>query len=512
MRAKHPRRITASTLHSLHQCERKLWLDVHAPTEKAPPTSFEEELRARGMAHERAVRAGLPGLVGPIFTWDDTTMDEAATETKRLLRETRAPLYQPAFVSADGTLAGVPDFLGHDEDSGIVLRDAKLFTRLEGHPEANLQMAHYCALVEGSTGLTVSRCEVVSGRFELLEVRPAPRAVWQASVARARELLDGGDEPGILQAHSTCEGCGFYDHCWEIATREKRVEIIPAVNRVTLPRLAELGITTLGQLVQKTPAQLRGRNVGAKVAENMLLEARAMMEDHPQWRGGHGLPVDHTPVWFDLEGDPDSDVEVPIYMWGVGVSRPDHEFDYRVVIADAGDDGDRGGWERFLALARDVFAAHPDAVWVHYADYERTWTRKYVERYGDADGTAARVLGAMFDLRAALQRAVVLPLRSYSIKSVAPSLGFAWRNPEANSQWSTVQYKRARASSDAAERERLFGEIAQYNDDDLRAMKHLWDWMEREAPAGMAVVPAPKPTAKRRWGGRGAGSRGGRKG
>ncbi len=493
------RRVSASTLYALHHCERKLWLETHAPAERAPATPFEQELKARGIAHERAVRDETPGLVGPVFRWEETQLPAAAAETLRLLRETRAPLYQPAFLSADGTLAGVPDIVGHD-DGGLVVRDAKLFSRLEGHGEVNLQMAHYRALIEQSTGLPVTRCEVVSGRFELLEVRPAPRAEWQAAVTRARELLDGGPEPDVLQAHSTCETCGFYAHCWDRAVAERRIEIVPSVNRMTRHRLDELGIRTLDQLVTRDVGELRARGVGPRIAENMLLEARAFVEGRPQWRGGHGLPVGRTPVWFDLEGDPEADVNVPIYMWGVGIQRPDHDFDYRTVIAESGVEGDRDAWERFLALAHAVFDAHADAVWVHYAEYEKTWLKRYIARHGDRDGIASRVIAAMFDLRQAFQRAVVLPLRSYSIKPLAKHLGFAWRNPEANSQWSTVQYRRARASDDPDERERLFAAIAEYNDDDLRAMRHVWDWLVREAPAGMPAATAPrrKPARRRR--------------
>ncbi|MFI5371434.1 MAG: TM0106 family RecB-like putative nuclease [Candidatus Eisenbacteria bacterium] len=503
-RSSRSRRVTASTLYTLHQCERRLWLDVHAPDEGTPPTAFNEDLRRRGVEHERAVRAQFHGLIGPIYTWDDTTLVDAAAETRRLLRETLAPLYQPAFVSDDGALAGVPDFVEHDGAGGVVLRDAKLLTRLEGHPEVNLQMAHYRALVESTTGLHVSRCEIVSGHFEPLRVEPIATPVWETRVERARELMRSDEEPRLLKAHSVCEGCPFYEHCWDRATREGWLEILPGVSAVTRPRLEQLGIHTLEQLAGSNPAGIHGRGIGERGAEHLVLEARAALEHRPQWLGGHGLPVDRTPVWLDLEGDPGADPDMPIYMWGVGVDGPDAAIDYRVVIAAAGEGGDRDAWERFLALAREVFAAHPDAVWVHYADFERTWIKRYVASRGDPDGTAARVLAAMLDLHQTLQCAVVLPLRSYSIKWVAPHLGFEWRNPEASSQWSTVQYLRARATPDPTERERLFAAIAEYNEDDLLAMREVWQWMVREAPPG-PPARGPKPARRSRRSGRRAG-------
>jgi predicted RecB family nuclease len=75
-----------------------------------------------------------------------------------------------------------------------------------------------------------------------------------------------------------------------------------------------------------------------------------------------------------------------------------------------------------------------------------------------------------------------LPLRAQGIKHVARFVGFAWTNPDTGSQWSIAQYRRARLARDAAERDRLLAPIAEYNLDDLRAMRAVWDWIERHAP------------------------------
>jgi predicted RecB family nuclease len=62
---------------------------------------------------------------------------------------------------------------------------------------------------------------------------------------------------------------------------------------------------------------------------------------------------------------------------------------------------------------------------------------------------------------------------------VAPWLGFQWSNPDADAAWSTAQLHRARATDDAAERQRLLDEVARYNADDLWAMRVVWRWLER---------------------------------
>ena len=118
-------------------------------------------------------------------------------------------------------------------------------------------------------------------------------------------------------------------------------------------------------------------------------------------------------------------------------------------------------------------------MWVHWHNAEPMWLERYITRHGAPEEFVARVRapGAMFDLHRALERSVRLPLRSTSIKFVAPWLGFKWSNPDADAAWSTAQLHRAYATADPAERERLLAEVATYNADDLWAMRVVWRWM-----------------------------------
>src|SRR5262249_49857043 len=144
----------------------------------------------------------------------------------------------------------------------------------------------------------------------------------------------------------------------------------------------------------------------------------------------------------------------------------------------------------FTARALAVFRTHPQAVWVHWHDSEPMWIERYIERLGAPDEfvTMIRRPGAFCDLHHQLDRSVRLPLRSTSIKHVAPWLGFAWANPDADAAWSTAQVHRARESADPTERERLLAEVARYNADDLLALRVVWRWM---AAAGTARPSHP---------------------
>ena len=101
---------------------------------------------------------------------------------------------------------------------------------------------------------------------------------------------------------------------------------------------------------------------------------------------------------FDLEGmQPSLDELEKIYIWGMQPfgkgAGP-----FRAGVAGFGRRGDREGWEAFLRQADEIFAEHGDIPFVHWAAYEKTKINLYLERYGDRDGVAERVLRNLLDL------------------------------------------------------------------------------------------------------------------
>jgi predicted RecB family nuclease len=206
------------------------------------------------------------------------------------------------------------------------------------------------------------------------------------------------------------------------------------------------------------------------------------------WHEELALPRGRTPVWFDVESDSDGErAEVPVYLWGLAVEgsesrlEPGSEPRFEPILAELTPAGDRDAWERFVARALEVVREHPDAVWVHWHAAEPMWLDRYIARLGAPPKfvAAMRAPGALFDLHRVIERTVRLPLRSTSIKFVAPWMGFSWSNPDADAEWSTAQLHRARETADPAERERMLAEVARYNEDDLRAMRVVWRWLER---------------------------------
>ncbi len=474
-----PPRLTPQSLATASDCPRRLWLHHYRPQEAAPASEHVQVLRERAEAHERAIAARFSDRAGPIWRREGAFAD-AAAETLRLLRDTRRPLYQPAFLSADGRRSAVPDLVYWDDDVLVVL-DVRLALRPEARADFALQLAHHRALIREAAGLEPGRFEVVNGYGETVVLEPADDVLYGRVLRTAAEALASPAEPDLLLAHSACRGCAFYAHCWDRAQAERRIEVLPEVQSAHLPAYHAAGVRTLEQLAALDPARAP-ESLPPGVARRAIVAAAAWRDDRAVWLRPPELPP-YPVVWLDLEGDArGEDAEIPIYLWGLALDDGDGGVRGEAIVAEFAPGGDRAAWERFVARAQEILAAHPGVRWVHWDHYEPLWLRRYADRYGAPAGFASAIHAACFDLKRVLDRSLRLPLRSYSVKHVARWMGFAWRNAGSGSEWSTAQFHRAREAAGAGEREALLRAIAEYNEDDLLAMRAIWRWMAAHAP------------------------------
>ena len=148
------------------------------------------------------------------------------------------------------------------------------------------------------------------------------------------------------------------------------------------------------------------------------------------------VPTHPNYVIFDLEGIPPQLDELDkVYLWGLQVfGRQPGEF--RAALAGFGVEGDREGWEGFLALAKSVLDTYGDLPFVHWASYEAAKLAMYVERFGDRGGVAARVRRNLLDLLPIARASVALPLPSYGLKVVEEYVGFERTLEEYGGDWS----------------------------------------------------------------------------
>jgi predicted RecB family nuclease len=498
-------RLTASDIVTLYRptpCPLRVYLR-HQGVEESEPGDFERVLQKLGERHEAEHLASL----GPCEDLSAVPAEQRVQRTAEAIRS-RVPVIYQGEIAAETQLGGVPvaivgrpDFLILDGD-GYLIRDSKLSLRVdeENHPEILLQLQLYGWLFERTAGTPAKRLQVHAGGGDIVDVPYDGGAAALSELARILELKRLGAEPYEPLGWTKCGGCGYSARCWPPAEARQDVSLVIEVDQGLARRLHGDGTETAQQLAERFDTQRlsglkrpwgdREQKVGKK-AERILMYAEVLVSGKERVLAPPAIPTHDSYVMFDLEGmPPHLDELEKIYLWGMRVygKRPS---DYIGVAAGFGGDGDREGWERFLTAAAGIFAEYGDIPFLHWAPYERTHVKQYIDRHGDPDGTAARVLGNLVDLLPITKNAIALPLPSYSLKVVEGYVGFRRKQEGCSGDWAMAQFILATETGDEAERNSRMAEILKYNEEDLAATWAVFEWLRGKGVA--AQVPARKP-------------------
>lgn len=481
------------------ECELRLYLrSKDEPA--AEPSEFDRVLQRLGVRHEKAHLETL----GAYVDLSDIDGADRVQQTRNAIAQCVGVLYQPAFsveTIVDGmpvTVIGYPDFLLYEY--GYKIRDSKLSLRIDedNHPEIILQLQLYGWLFEQTTGRAPAGLEVHSGCGNIVQV---PYDGGKAALEKLRTLVrlkSLESEPFEAVGWSKCGGCGYNDRCWSKAEAEKVVATIPDVDQSLARELYAQGVRSRADLLAKydpiTLEELK-RPYGAKLAkvgkkaDRILLQAQLLERGQERVISVPQIPQLDNFVMFDLEGMPPHLREIErIYLWGIQVFGKEPS-KFMAAVAGFGPDGDKEGWFAFLDLAQELLRRHNDIPFVHWASYEKTNLSKYVKRYGDPNGTAARVITNLLDLFTIAKNSIVLPLPSFSLKVVEQYVGFKRTQDEYGGDWAMATFIEATETQDRQKRDELMAQICKYNEEDLAATWYVFDWLRLKHPQAQAARP-----------------------
>ena len=238
------------------------------------------------------------------------------------------------------------------------------------------------------------------------------------------------------------------------------------------------------------------KKVGRRAATSILNHARAMVENRVIVLGPPHLPEVSSLVMFDLEGlPPHVEKKESVFLWGLKVfGEQPSQFQYACAFPGQADD--QAAWFAFLHLAGRLFDAHGDIPFVHWAAYESSKLRLYVERYGDRDGIAARVRANLLDLLPVMAKSVCLPLPTRSLKEVEKFVGFQRQELPGSGDWAIAKYLQAAEVGDR----RLLDEILGYNEEDLDATWAVYEWVNNSLDRGLSQKEQPPNSVHFPWG------------
>ena len=443
-----------------------------------------------GEEHEKRYLATFPAIIDI----GSGMLEERLSRTQQEVRN-RAPVIYHGLLSAttvvggtDCEILGEPDFLIDEGGGRYLIRDSKISRRIndKDHPEIILQMGIYSWLYEQTFSQPPSGLQVHSGTGDIVEI---PYDGGSAALGLLEEILGYKQATSKLYSPvgwSKCNNCVFFNYCWPQAEKSHDIAMVAGVDQGLACALRERGIQTADNLLASfdeeklaefsRPWGKKSRRVG-KDAGFILRMARAMTTGEEILLQTPAIPDSPNYVMFDLEGLPPHLDEVEkIYLWGMQAFG-DKPGKYVVATAGFGIEGDQQGWEDFLERANHIFSEYGDIPFVHWHDYERIRLRKYIERFGDRKGIAARVQENLLDLLPIAKKSIALPLPSYSLKVVEQYIGFERTQEEYGGDWAMAKYIEATELADKQQRDEVMDEILTYNKEDLEATWAVLQWL-----------------------------------
>ncbi|GAA2334195.1 TM0106 family RecB-like putative nuclease [Saccharopolyspora halophila] len=313
------------------------------------------------------------------------------------------------------------------------------------------------------------------------------RAVAEAAAQRAEPLA----QPSRI---NECRGCPWWPTC-EAQLRENR-DVSLVVRGEDAAVLRDQGVSTVDELAAMPLSRADELNLTGVRNTDAVLQAKAWLQDVPLVRRVRELDVPRGDVEVDV--DMESYADAGAYLWGCWLSGADIGWPrgYRAFATwDPLPSDDEGRsfaefWAWFTEVRRYAFERGLSFRAYCYNELaENRWMLASAERFAGKPGvpTVAEVRefissAEWVDLFQIVRDQFLCP-RGKGLKVIAPSAGFAWRDPEASGENSMRWYRDAvglgGGEIDETQRERLLT----YNEDDVRATWVIRNWMTDRAPA-----------------------------
>ncbi len=482
---------SGSDFHTLFQpsvCQKRIWLEANRAELAEDDSAFRELLLSRGRIIESRHLESIGEYKRPIYPIGD--FKAGFKSTIELIKNKEPVIYQPVLLDETNKYLAIPDLLLLDMNDKYKIRDVKLAVDLKSHPEIALQMGFYRLVCSNILGFYPD-IEIVTGDGQLTGYEPAVDEEVLSQIESMISLRSLKEEPLEPVGWSKCGQCIFNSYCWEEAVKCRDIATVPYVDQGAWRALKEKGCKTYEDLYEfseeiiaeiKRPWGKGYQRIGQSNARKIKLQLKAMLSNEHVITEPPQLPIapgDRPIVMFDIENDVfDPDLGVKVYLWGCLLALKDST-ETELIVAGPGIEGDQEGWFTFLSHTEKIFKQYDDIPFVHYTSHERTWVKKYIERYGDKNNIAGRVLNNLWDMYPCIEKNLFLPVPSYGLKNIEKIVGFNRSQEEYGGLWSIITYDRYLNADSPEKAQAVLSEILTYNTEDLAASLAVYEWLEK---------------------------------
>ncbi len=462
--------INASDSTSWSLCLRRAYYDYHLPKGFAPEVDrFEELVKEMGLEHEREVLAGK----------GQYEVAQSAEHTEALMAGKSPVIYQGTLVDQNLGVVCMPDFLTL-EDGQYRAEDAKLAGTMKGKKAQIAQIGAY-DIVLGSD----RRGRALMPDAETYDMTDKDLNTAATFLSEMRTVANADERPAANYTATKCEACPYRAICVPEFKNAENLGLDYFVDNRALPKLKELGITTLSGLAAASSGAISEVPYLKKAEKRQLaiLQAQSLIEKRII-RLAPTPSAGGTPIHLDVETWPfGGDGAGTVYLWGI-LPKPYRAEDYEYVWADEADGGDRKGWMAFLDKVEDLRDKYTGATLVHYTNFELVQIKRYAERFAMQENPTVKWLldddSSCFDIKGAVSESLILPVTGYGLKNICKHkdlFNFQWDIEDSGSQWSVVRYHDYLTTTRMEDKAVIRDELLSYNMDDVRATRELEAWL-----------------------------------
>lgn len=339
-------------------------------------------------------------------------------------------------------------------------------------PEYKLIAAFYAHLLAMIQGNSPSLAQLILRPLKIYDI---DLGIWmpkvQDVIRDCLQMLYQRQEPEVFISRQRCSLCHWYTHCYTLAQSQQHLSLVPGVTPSRYESLQTLGIKSLASLATASAFNM-GELVGLDVATQLQQQAQSIIENRAILKSNslvyeQGIvPTASIELYFDIEAEPELNLD---YLLGIlRVDRQKNTKQFYPFLAEKPED-EKLIWLNFLTFVN----SYPDAPIFHYSEYEVETIKRLANLYNTPQKQLENLLNRCIDIHKQVINTVILPVESYSLKSLANWLGFEWRDAGVSGDQCVCWYDQWLATGDRT----LIEAILRYNEDDCKATFHLKNWL-----------------------------------
>ncbi len=433
---------------------------------KIPESAGNKRRKEQGKVWESQLVSTIPGIAEP--EWDMKNLSAGFKATLSLMTQGVPHIHGAVLMGS--ALAGIADVLKKVPGHSNLGDYAYLPIEIKSHKEASLtdmlQATAYSVLLEKVIGTFPKQAGIWLNTGKTFYFDPSEKIdYFNQTRDQLQDILDNKVPTEPIWCR-ICVNCSWLKYCNQARKDMDHLSLLPSGGKGTVTKLYDAGIKTVHQLARMKWDDLKGKTaISDSSLEKLWLHAKTRVAGKPLMIKKPEFPTGKPIIFYDIET-----LEDCVILHGMIVLDKDGAKTSKFFLAESPSD-EKQAWYEFL----DFMASYKDCVVYTWTTFENDYVEKCWKQYGGNKEGYSNLKGGLTDQLIWVKESFAFPVRSYSIKEVAPVFGFHWAAEDAGGLNCEAWYEEWLESHD----ESLKQKILDYNKDDVVAMVVIYEGLQK---------------------------------